>query len=328
MTNDIYRDPLVARDLLAFVGAVDMESVHRAAGLLNVTQSTVTKRVQALEQRLGLRLLERGSFGVRPTEAGRNLYPEARRALVQLERARRVVGDPADGEAQLRISTSHTIGGFLLPRWLSAFRADNRGARAHVEVAASPDVLSAVRENRADIGFVEGNDREDDVATLTLLRDEIVVVVAAGHPWATRGQVTTDQLSGEAYLTREEGSGTRAVVTAALAAHGVTLEPTVETTSLENLKRVVRDGGFTLISRVAIEDEDARGELRAIPLAGIDLRREFRAVRLRKPSLASTPARFWACLEQFVDAELQAAPRIGPSAAMNSGRPTRASNLR
>jgi DNA-binding transcriptional LysR family regulator len=84
--------------------------------------------------------------------------------------------------------------------------------------------------------------------------------VAAHHRWARRGAVRAATPPGEPYLTREQGSGTRAVAAAALAAAGVPpLAPTLEAASTQSLKRAVPDGGFTLISRLAVEAEVRAG---------------------------------------------------------------------
>ena len=123
----------------------------------------------------------------------------------------------ADGSLDLTLSASHTIGEFLLPDWLAEFRRDRRHPPAAGDVN-SLGVIDAVRENRSEIGFVEGLQAPDGVQTLTVARDEIVVVVAAEHPWAHRRSITAQELTTEAYLTREAASGTRAVATAALAA--------------------------------------------------------------------------------------------------------------
>jgi len=68
-----HANPLSAGGLVAFVAAVEASSVHGAADALDLTQSAVTKRLQALERRGGVVLFGRGRFGVRPTPAGRLL---------------------------------------------------------------------------------------------------------------------------------------------------------------------------------------------------------------------------------------------------------------
>jgi hypothetical protein len=94
----------------------------------------------------------------------------------------------------------------------------------------------------------------------------------------------------EPYLTREPASGTRAVATAALARAGIELTPALQAASAQSLKRALGGGGFTLISRLTIEAEERAGVLVGLPLRGVDLQRELRAIRRRRPA-PSTAAR-------------------------------------
>src|SRR5215471_8885725 len=79
-------------ELAAFVAAIESGTISGAADALELTQSAATKRLQSLERHLGVGLLERGRFGVRATDAGRLLYPEAKHALAALAHAGAVVG--------------------------------------------------------------------------------------------------------------------------------------------------------------------------------------------------------------------------------------------
>jgi DNA-binding transcriptional LysR family regulator len=286
------------RDLAAFVAAVESGTVGGAAEALELTQSAATKRLQALERRLGISLLERGRFGVRATDAGRLLYPEAKHALAGLAHAAAVVTGHVARAPTLRLAASHTIGGYLLPGWLARFRArEHAPQRAHVEIVNSHGVLAHVREGQVDIGFVESLDAVDGLEALTIRHDEIVAVVAADHRWARHRTVRVTALAGEPYLTREQGSGTRAVAAAALARAGApALEPTLEAASTQSLKRAVLDGGFTLISQLAVEAEIGAGTLRSLRVTGVDLTRPLRAVRRRRPAPRTDPTRFWTFL--------------------------------
>jgi DNA-binding transcriptional LysR family regulator len=145
-------EPLSAREVAAFVATFEAGTIHGAADELNLTQSAVTKRIQALERRAGVKLFERGRLGTYPTETGRMLYPEAKEALAALDRAATVVESANDEHAHaLRIAASHTLGEFLVPRWLAEFRSyvDDPLLYSEVDIANSPHVLSLVREGRA-----------------------------------------------------------------------------------------------------------------------------------------------------------------------------------
>jgi DNA-binding transcriptional LysR family regulator len=270
---------------------MEIGSVHGAADALDLTASAVTKRIRNLERRLAVTLFERGRFGLRATDDARLLYPEAKQAVLALARAEATIADRR-AAAPLSLAASHTIGEFLLPGWLASFRLANPGMRAQVDIVNSTGVLARLREGEADIGFVEGLDDLDGLDALTVHRDEIVVVVAAGHRWARRTAIAARELAGDAYLTREAGSGTRAVAAAALAAAGIELDPALELASTQSVKRALDGGGFTLLSRLAIEAELAAGTVRALPLSDGGIHRELRAVRRRGDTTAPTRA-FW-----------------------------------
>jgi len=309
-------DPVASGELAAFIAAYEAGTVQGAADALALTQSAVTKRIQSLERRLGAALFQRGRLGVTPTELGRTIYPPAKEALAQLQTVALAADAARAGEhGDLRLSASLTIGEFLLPAWLSAFREQEPGVHPQLEVVGSAAVLTAVRERRAAIGFVEGEATPEGFESLVVARDELVVAVAPGHVWARRRSVSVRALSGGAggpYLTRERDSGTRAVATVALAAHGITLTPALEVASIQGLKRMIATGGFSILSRLAIADEERAGTLVGCELRAVDLSRELRAVRLRRrgvssrgvsPGPAAAANRFWRWLAGRADAE-------------------------
>lgn len=292
--RDAFANPLPSNDLAAFVAACEAGTMRDAADTLELTQSAVTKRILALERRTGTTLLERGRFGVRPTAAGRVLYPEAKRALMALRDAEEALASHRrDDGPSLSLAASHTVGEFLLPDWLARFRAEQPAVHAQVDIVNSTAVLAALRERRAQIGFVEGLDLLGTLDALVVHRDEIAVVVSTDHRWARRRSLRATELRGQPYVAREAGSGTRTVATAALAARGVEIVPQLELASAESVKRALAAGGFALLSRLAVEAEERGGTLRTVPLRDVPLTRELRAVRdLRRP-LPRPAERFW-----------------------------------
>ena len=288
-------DPLSARELAAFVAAVQSGSVQGAADALDLTQSAATKRVQALERRLGVTLLVRGRSGTSPSEDGKALYPEARRALDALAAADRAVSK-SKGARRLRVVASHTVGECLLPEWLASFRMGAPDVHPQVDVVNSPRVIEALREGAAEVGFVEGLDRLDGLEAMTVARDEIVLVVAATHRWARRRSVRPQELATERYVSRESGSGTRAIADEVLRQVGLELEPDLTLASLEAVKRSLAGGGFALISRFALKPAGAAEPLDTVPMRGVTIERSLIAVRRAGAQHIEPARRFWAWL--------------------------------
>jgi DNA-binding transcriptional LysR family regulator len=294
-------EPVPSGELAAFVAAVETGSLQAAGEALSLTQSAVTKRVQKLEARLGTVLLDRGRLGVRPTVLGQSVYPPAKEALRQLEL---VVQTAAAGrrrsQADLRLSASLTTGEFLVPGWLSAFRAERPDVHPQLEVVNSTAALAAVRDGRSAIGFIESRDATEDVETLVVARDDLVVVVAPAHRWARRRSLAARELASEPFMTRERDSGTRAVLTVALAQAGIELVPELEVASIQSLKRSIAAGGFTVLSRLAIAEEQRAGRLVGIPIRDLDLTRDLRAVRDASRRPAAVAAQFWTWLSHRI----------------------------
>ena len=295
-------DPVASGELAAFLAAYESGTVQGAADALTLTQSAVTKRIQSLERRLGADLFERGRRGVTPTRLARTIYPPAKAALAQLQTVA-VAAEAARGSDhdELRLSASLTIGEFLLPAWLSAFRELKPELHPQLEVINSAAVLSAIRDRRAAIGFIESGATPAELDSLVVARDELVVVVAADHPWARRRTISASTLTSDTYLTRERDSGTRAVATAALDSHGIALTPGLEVASTQSLKRMILAGGFSILSRLAIAEEQRAGSLIGLELRGIDLSRDLHAVRQRPRRTTagptgSTASAFWTWL--------------------------------
>jgi DNA-binding transcriptional LysR family regulator len=288
-------DPLSARELAAFAAAVETGSVQGASEALDLTQSATTKRIQALERRLGVSLLIRGRHGVRPTDEGKALYPEARRGLDALALAEQAVATHRAARP-LRIAASHTVGEALLPTWLTTFRAELPGVHPQVDVVNSPAAIAAVREGHADVGFVEGLDPLDGLETKVVARDQIVLVVAAGHRWANRRAVNPRELAGGRWISRESGSGTRAVAATALAGVGVELQPDLSLASLEGVKRSLAAGGFALISELALEPDRGAGRLVTVPLKDLHIERSLVGIRRVGGHPHEQARRFWSWL--------------------------------
>lgn len=220
-------EPLPSRELAAFVAAVETSAIGAAADSLALTQSAVTKRLRSLERRVGLSLLTRSHTGGQPTAAGSALYPDAKQALLVLGRAARTLhAEKATSEQRLSLAASHTIGAFLLLQWLAAFAATAPATQPRVTVSNPAGVLAAVHAHKVDIGFLPDPAPHDDLEVLHLADDELLIVVAATHPWTRAQSVTPAQLSSEPFVTREQGSGTRAAAIGAARSLGVKLKPT------------------------------------------------------------------------------------------------------
>lgn len=260
-------------DRLGSIGAAG-----RAAG---ISQQAASERLRAIETQTRLVLLQRATTGSTLTPAGRLLVEWSRVLLEQageVEAALRTLR--ADRTRELRVSASMTTAEYLLPRWLVRLRRE-RETTASLHATNSEAVLEAVRQGRADLGFIEGPGDRSGLASRVVGHDHLVLVAEPTDPWARRRKpLGVAEVAARRLTSREQGSGTRRVVEDAFRARGLEPPvPEVELTTTAAVLAAVRAGSPpTFVSDRAASSEVAAGRLVAIDVDGLDLRREFTAV--------------------------------------------------
>ncbi|KUL49099.1 LysR family transcriptional regulator [Streptomyces sp. NRRL F-4489] len=256
-------------------------SLGRAARAQGISQPAASSRIRAMERQLGVALVERSPRGSRLTGAGALVTDWARQVVEAAEafdagtqalRGRR--------DSRLRVAASMTIAEYLLPGWLVALRAQRPGTAVSLLAGNSRAVAERLLAGEADLGFVEGLDIPAGLDTAVIGHDRLVVVAAPAHPWARRRSgVTADELAGTPLILRERGSGTRQVLDAALAGAGGLAAPLLELSSTTAVKSaVVSEAAPSVLSELAVREELAARRLVEVPLRGLRLGRELRAV--------------------------------------------------
>ena len=289
---------LPALELLLDVAATG--SIGAAARLHGITQQAASARVRALEGQTGLVVLDRGTTGSALTDAGRALAAWAGRvvgAAAELDDG--VAALRRAGTARLRLAASMTIAEHLVPRWLVALRAQTPpGAEpptVTLTATNSDAVAELARASALDLGFVEGPAAPPGLTTRVVGTDRLVLVVAPGHPWATRRRpVTAAELAATPLVAREPGSGTRRALEEALQAAAGTpgVPPAMEFGTATAVREAVRAGlGPAVLSSLAVETDLADGRLLAVGVAGLELGRQLRAVWAGASTPPGGPAR-------------------------------------
>jgi DNA-binding transcriptional LysR family regulator len=272
------------RQLAAFVAVVEKKSFSQAAERLGVTQPAISLQIRSLEERLGTTLLDRSGRRVEPTEAGLLLYRKAQRILqleyqLDEELAREETGEL---HGTLTIGASTGPGGHLVPLLLCDFQRDHPALSVSLTISDTDRVIDQVAEREIELGVVGAFRRHRALEFEPLVRDEIVLAVPPGHPFAGKA-MPLERLREEQYIAMQEGAGVRHVIEEELRAAGLRLRDLHSKLELglqESVKSAVAAGhGVTFISRTAIEGELAAGTLAAARVAGLDPVRQIYVVR-------------------------------------------------
>ncbi|HZK58792.1 MAG TPA: LysR family transcriptional regulator [Cryobacterium sp.] len=287
---------LVALRMLVAVG--ETGSLTSASVALAVSQQAVSARMRTLEGQLGTALVARSPRGSTLTENGRLVAGWAREVLEAADRLAAAVDTlRAGAAAHLHVAASLTIAEHLLPRWLIAFREGQarpgqaRPGRAregqvttvHLTATNSASVIDLVRSGSHALGFVETPDIPTDLQSLVIASDELVLVVAPGHPWARRRSgISAAELAATPLISREAGSGTRRSLEHTLAQLPrplAMIEPAAELPTTAAIRATVVAGRVpAVLSALAVGDDVASGRLVAVRLTDVRLVRPLTAI--------------------------------------------------
>lgn len=279
--------------LALLLEVIETGSLGRAAARHGISQPAVSARMAAMERLVGVPLLVRGTRGTGPTGAGSLLAGWA--ADVLAAAAALAAGGAAlraDSEDRLRVAASLTVAEHLLPRWLIGLTTHRPDTSVSVTATNSAEVERAIVEGAADLGFVEGPDTLSGLVYRVIGRDELVLVVPPGHPWARRRRpVPASELAATRLVQREAASGTRTALERALAPYAPLPAPLLELSSTSAIVAAVAQGaGPAVLSTLAVSAAVRAGEVVTVPVTGADLTRQLRAV-WRRGQRPSGPAR-------------------------------------
>lgn len=269
--------------LRVFARVAEEGGFTRAAESLRLSQPAVSKAVRELERQTGVPLFERAGRATQLTAAGEALFARARELFAveqSAEEELRALRGLNGGV--LRVGASTTVATYLLFPYLARFRKANPRVELRVASANTRAIARALLERRLDIALVEGPVHHAQIEVVPWRDDELVVIAPPTHRFAPKRSIQLRELSGEPFIVREPGSGTRKVAERALAAHGVSPQVTLQLGSTEAIKQAVAAGlGIAFVSRFAVDDQVKLGRIAAVRVREAALGRMLTELRLR-----------------------------------------------
>ncbi|GGK08805.1 LysR family transcriptional regulator [Lentibacillus kapialis] len=266
--------------LKTFIAVAEKNSFSEAAKMLYVTQPTITSQIKALEEELNTKLFERTTKKVEITQSAKILLKYAREIVRMNDSARKEMTQmESKTYGELGMGCSLTIGEYILPEFLKAFKEAYPLIQIQVKIANSHQVISAIKDQFIDVGLIETPVEDSQINLEPFLEDEIVLIAAPDYFSGDDVHISMEQVRQSPLIFREEGSGTRSVVNYYMKKAGLTnddLQIVMELGSTEAIKAVVESGlGVSFISKSAIKKEQELGLLKAYSITDMALKRHF-----------------------------------------------------
>lgn len=299
--------------LKLFCDVASRRSFSRGAAENDVSQSAASQMVQQLEERLGVRLLDRSKRPLVLTAEGDVFYRECRELVARyfaLEEEVRNLHEAVSG--RVRVASIYSVGLSHMNESVREFLSENPQANVRVEYQHPDRVYAMVDQDEADVGLVS-YPHEGRTVTAIPWRDEpMILACSPKHPFASRHQVDVQQLRGQAMVSFDPNLRIRSEIDRALAAIEVEVDVVMEFDNIETIKRAIEiDIGVGLLPAPTVEREVAAGSLVSITLDGLDLVRPLGIIQRRGKEQSCTT-------RQFVDFLLREVKRFKPMAVTSS----------
>lgn len=256
----------------------ERSSFRAAADAIHVSQPAISRRIDKLEESLGVRLFERTTRSVELTAVGREFEPRARQLLHDLQHALLDIGLSASAEVpEVRIACVTSAVRYLLPDALIAFRARYPGVRVLVVDGGAQDVLSSVANREVDFGFSFLGEQDGNFDYRPIFSDSYVAICHPDHEFATRSRLTWRELVQSDYLSLSQDNGNRRVIDRSLGWQPRS-RPVCEVRRVSSLLGLVEAGvGVAAIPRLALPHKS--DSLAVIPLTEPVITRCFGVIR-------------------------------------------------
>ncbi len=246
------------KDLLAFRAVAELHNFGRAAEAVHISQPAFSRRIDKLEQALGVRLLERTTRRVSLTAVGRDFARKVALLLDDLDGTLlglRGLAPTRMGEVTVACVPSTVY--YYLSQVIRRYHERFPKIRVIVMDAGANEVLAAVSRGEADFGLNFIGSQEPDIEFRSLAEESFVAACRRDHPLAKARRVTWAQLAEHDFITVSRSSGNRLLLDQALAGVKVRPQAVYEAQHVTTLLGLVEAGlGVAAVPSLAMPGKD------------------------------------------------------------------------
>lgn len=260
------------RDLEAFLAVVDTGSIVGAAARLHLTQPGITRRIQNLEQALGVDLLDRQSKPLKPTAAGREAYALGRRVVASVDNLKSGLKPDSPPTGEFRVGLTPFLNESAVADPFDRLRELYPQLTLRITSGWSRDLIAQLEEGRLDAcGIFVPTGMEPPE---TLSRDHLgtlPALVVAGKSLGLPRKVTLQDIAHQPWVLNQDGCGFRREMRRALELEHLPFNIAVEVMSPElRLSLVARGLGLGITTGSALESSPLKSEVQVLEVKGFD----------------------------------------------------------
>jgi DNA-binding transcriptional LysR family regulator len=277
---------ITLRQLQTFETLVRKKSFSLTAQEMCVTQPTVSKQIKALQEEIGLLLVEQIGKKVFLTEAGELLYSTCKNWLKNWDEFEQTLANMKGMTAgRLRIATVTTTK-YFLPKLIGQFCQQYPGVDVRLEILNRERVMERLDRNEDDVYIMGVPPENPDISATPFLANSLLMIAPLNHPLAIQKDIALSDIIHEPFILREPGSGTRLQIEKLFSDHNQKPIIRLEMGSNEAIKQAVAGGlGLSILSSSTLIHEQKNKELAILDVEGFPIERNWYWVQHKDKTL-------------------------------------------
>lgn len=254
-------------------------SITRTAEALHLTPPAVSIQVKQLAEAAGQPLLEQVGKKLYLTAAGEAVASACRDVSARMERLVQELAAIQGLEKGTLSVAILTTAKYFVPHLLGTLSEQHPGIEVSLFVGNRKSVLDRLAHNQDDLYILGRPPEHLGVVTVPFASNPLVAIAHPEHPLAAKKRISPKRLAEEPFIAREPGSGTRLSCEAFFHRHNAAPRVRMELGSNEAIKQTVAGRlGISIIAKITVEAEVARGNLAILDVQGLPLERQWHVV--------------------------------------------------
>lgn len=282
------------KQLQAFETVVRNASFSLAAQEMHVSQPTVSKQIKALQDEIGLPLLEQVGKKIFLTEAGDKLYQTCHLWLKNWDDFEQDIANiKGKTKGRLRIATVTTTK-YFMPKLIGQFCQAYPGVDVRLEILNRERVMERLERNEDDVYIMGVPPENPAIHAVPFLANSLLMIAPLDHPLRQKKAIALSEIANEPFICREPGSGTRLQIEKLFAAHQLKLNIRLAMGSNEAIKQAVAGGlGLSILSSSTLVHETKDKELAILDVQGFPVQRNWYWVQHKDKQLSIIAKAFY-----------------------------------
>jgi len=282
------------KSLKVFCDVVARKSFSRAASENGISQSGASQVVHQLEERLGVKLIDRSKRPFVLTPEGQTYYDGCRKIVQRYAALEEEVRSPRRELAgRVTVASIYSVGLSHMNRYMQEFLSKYPKANVQLEYQHPKRVYELVESDQVDLGLVSYPRASRNVTAERWREEPIVLACSPANSLAQRSSILLSELSGARMVGYDRELPVRREIDRLLTSHDASVEVVMAFDNIETIKRAIEiDAGVGLLPLPTIEREVDAGTLVAVPIDEEPLVRPLGIIRRRGKVLGRTARRF------------------------------------